>query len=108
MEGETDRQQREGDLLHHDLPITRTQSDTSEEPELGPRAAADRSKAVNSLWDAGFLSPPSLDGTALSGPQMLPRRLRVAALLSSARYHGDRGEGRSEDVDPCLRQSQQR
>lgn len=57
---------------------------------------------------AGFLSPPSpgIDGTALSGPQLLPHRLRVAKLLSSARYYGDRGEGRSEDV--CMRQSQQR
>lgn len=55
---------------------------------------------------AGFLSPPSLDGTALSGPQMLPHRLRVATLLSSARYYGDRGEGRSEDFNPaCVNRS---
>lgn len=57
---------------------------------------------------AGFLSPPSpaIDGTALSGPQLLPHRLRVAKLLSSARYYGDGGEGRSEGV--CMSQPQQR
>lgn len=46
------------------------------------------------------------DGTALSGPEMLPLRLRVAKLLSSMRYHGDRGERRSEAVG--MRQSEQR
>lgn len=53
-----------------------------------------------------FRLPPSvcnIDGTALSGPEMLPLRLGVAKLLSSARYHGDREERRSEDVG--MRQS---